>query len=652
MFLVILSLLCAWTESFETLDYFPPNDWIIVNEDALDALWYRADTVGHTGTHCATCDGDTLYSGLAFTNLDYLITPNVLPQGNDTLLSFWYQASSSAGCSLDVLVSTSFPPAPSSFSLVQTHYVTETSWVQQVVSLSSYAGTPIYIAFRVRRVPTGHQFHLDDITLPDMTSQPSICNGRLRTKGWPSQKYLQVWGSHYDMGYAYGFLLAEEIMAQFNRFLIGNTSLHMFSVSAWENVILPYWRLKFSVPTKYQNEAEGVYDGMVAKGVSLTCPALTREITVEDILCYNATIDFVPYMCASISGWGESTINDDSLQGGLIICRNGDFIAGQYTSVGNTSMMAAYAPNGSDEQEFVTYCPAGIIGLNAGVNQEGVGVSPNAGTHWDTAYIAPNSLIPEMFSMRNAVEIIDPDSSGTNDIFDITYSLDHSTFLFTQDLHLFSPYDAFHATPTGILEINNIGDSLRLAANNNIPPQIDSQYNLAVTNHHRVLYPPIYCWRYQRLADSLNADFHLTTQRAINIEDAVAAEYTPSSGHCTAYQIVFRPNFITEHPDWPFVGVSYARRGVAAQHFPKLWYSWNELFEGNPGIEEGPSISGEFESNRIITSILAGRLLLPRGKKCRVFDITGRVVEPDKIQPGIYFIEVDGVVTQKVVKVR
>jgi hypothetical protein len=38
--------------------------------------------------------------------------------------------------------------------------------------------------------------------------------------------------------------------------------------------------------------------------------------------------------------------------------------------------------------------------------------------------------------------------------------------------------------------------------------------------------------------------------------------------------------------------------------------------------------------------------------KCKVFDIRGRVVDADKIQPGIYFIEVDGVVKQKVVKVR
>jgi CubicO group peptidase (beta-lactamase class C family) len=51
-------------------------------------------------------------------------------------------------------------------------------------------------------------------------------------------------------------------------------------------------------------------------------------------------------------------------------------------------------------------------------------------------------------------------------------------------------------------------------------------------------------------------------------------------------------------------------------------------------------------------TIFRGPLQLPGGKKCRVFDITGRVVEPRKIQSGIYFIEVDGVVTQKVVKVR
>jgi hypothetical protein len=54
----------------------------------------------------------------------------------------------------------------------------------------------------------------------------------------------------------------------------------------------------------------------------------------------------------------------------------------------------------------------------------------------------------------------------------------------------------------------------------------------------------------------------------------------------------------------------------------------------------------------VMTTIFRGPLQLPEDKKCRVLDITGRVVESDKIQPGIYFIEIDGVVKQKVVKVR
>ena len=54
----------------------------------------------------------------------------------------------------------------------------------------------------------------------------------------------------------------------------------------------------------------------------------------------------------------------------------------------------------------------------------------------------------------------------------------------------------------------------------------------------------------------------------------------------------------------------------------------------------------------ISATIFHGPLQLPEGKECKVFDITGRVVQPDKIQPGIYFVEIDGRVAQKVVKVR
>jgi hypothetical protein len=67
-------------------------------------------------------------------------------------------------------------------------------------------------------------------------------------------------------------------------------------------------------------------------------------------------------------------------------------------------------------------------------------------------------------------------------------------------------------------------------------------------------------------------------------------------------------------------------------------------------IEENKTIARQ--GNEIIATIFRGSLQLPEGNECKIFDITGRVMEPDQIQPGIYFIEIDGVVTQKVVKVR
>lgn len=52
------------------------------------------------------------------------------------------------------------------------------------------------------------------------------------------------------------------------------------------------------------------------------------------------------------------------------------------------------------------------------------------------------------------------------------------------------------------------------------------------------------------------------------------------------------------------------------------------------------------------TTVFKGPLILPKGKNCRVFDITGRVVAPEKIKAGIYFIEVEGKITQKIIKIK
>ena len=79
-------------------------------------------------------------------------------------------------------------------------------------------------------------------------------------------------------------------------------------------------------------------------------------------------------------------------------------------------------------------------------------------------------------------------------------------------------------------------------------------------------------------------------------------------------------------------------------------FDYGTIKYSSTGVEENTLAANE--EHTIAATIFRGPLQLPEGKTCKVYDITGRVVEPDKIIRGIYFIEIDGVVTQKIVKIR
>jgi hypothetical protein len=620
MLLVALILQLGWTESFETQDYFPPDSWIVVNQDALDSRWYREGSGGHTGDRCAAC-----YADISSQNQDWLISPRVLPSAatGDTVLSFWARCTMASACSVHVLVSTSSPPAPPAFVTLQSSHVTQTSWSQRTASLAAYDGTPVYIALKAADIASGAWCYLDDVSLPQITSQPFICSGRLRTKGFPSQQYLQVWGSHYDMGYAHGFLLGEEAAANMAKFVVGTTGYHYWTPSEYENQVLPYFRAKFRIPWKYEDEAQGVYDGMLAKGVDPYHSALGRDLTVEDVLCANCLIDLQGFACSSVSGWGQSTLGDPVLQGGLVLARDLDFYCGQNTTLGNTSALMAFSPSDVNEQPCVTVSFAGTIGSFSGVNASGLGCCEDNGNHHYTGSIPDQSLVPFAFSLRDAMETEDPDNNGINNVYDLTYSIDHSTTRRAFDVHLFSPYDMWHPVPAVILEINNVGDSLRTVSDNGLPPAINSSCNLAVTNHERVLYPPASCYRYQTIADSLNADFDLTMQRALRIEDAVA-QWWGSGG--TIHSMVIAPNRVVDEPDSVFLGVSYAYRGQGAHVHPRLYYSWNELFAGVP-----TGADWNLQAGLVGGSLVLDWFLIPGADSIFVFRETTAYFEPDML---------------------
>lgn len=77
---------------------------------------------------------------------------------------------------------------------------------------------------------------------------------------------------------------------------------------------------------------------------------------------------------------------------------------------------------------------------------------------------------------------------------------------------------------------------------------------------------------------------------------------------------------------------------------------WLLKFEPEVAAEENKDIAIRPQDRW--TTIFSGPLVLPEDKTYKVFDITGRVVEPTSITRGIYFIEIDDKIVRKVVKVR
>jgi hypothetical protein len=77
---------------------------------------------------------------------------------------------------------------------------------------------------------------------------------------------------------------------------------------------------------------------------------------------------------------------------------------------------------------------------------------------------------------------------------------------------------------------------------------------------------------------------------------------------------------------------------------------WLLKIAPEPGITE--DITKPTKSYSTMPTIVTGHLLLPVDNNYKVFDITGREIDANRLAPGIYFIQVDNEIVTKVVKIK
>lgn len=74
------------------------------------------------------------------------------------------------------------------------------------------------------------------------------------------------------------------------------------------------------------------------------------------------------------------------------------------------------------------------------------------------------------------------------------------------------------------------------------------------------------------------------------------------------------------------------------------------VFIGSVGVQEHAAIPGRVEARP--TTIISGSFNIPAARKYRIYDIAGRIVQPEALGQGIYFLEIDGEIQSKIVKIR
>lgn len=393
-------------------------------------------------------------------------------------------------------------------------------------------------------------------------------------------RVLRLWGSHEEMGYAHGYLLGNEIGELFHDYF-----LWMINPNTYENLIKPLFRQWMTVPESYQKEMNEMLNGMIDSGCNIYSDVLQRDLTPEDIAIVNSIVDYAQFTdfgntvqgetllaCSSICGWSNGTLPDVSIPGGTIHCRDMDWTDTADRLLGNRSLIIAYSSAVECEQPWFSVAFPGFIACLSGMNSHGVGATLNMGNH----VVQPSSasgVVPICFQVREALEISDPNGDTYHDADDVWHVLNGNTRIPSTIVHAFGPFLGTTRLdpPSLIVESNHTGIAKRIPTDE----PVLGPYFIAATNHHRKLYAPISCWRYDMIETMVSEDFEIDTAEAWSIENAVGGSWTVQT-------MLFRP-------DLRDVFVSASTDNTPAPQKTPSYLTWDDVFISTPAPTATPT---------------------------------------------------------------
>ncbi len=294
-------------------------------------------------------------------------------------------------------------------------------------------------------------------------------------------RLLKLSGSPYEMGYAHGYLLAEEIIYLLDHFVF--YSAFLFGASYEElvaNMDLIDWEASYI--EELQGMLAGIQDRLPPYQRMVHPNIVGKQIALVDLKIANTVSD---WGCSSFSTWGNAT--DD---GSVIYARNLDYFSGKDECFKKVHVLISY--DDGVHHRWVTASVAGFIGCITGMNDAGLTLGLQ-----DTNYFPPSverGIIPRCLILRKIAEHADEDWTP-DDIAEFMESFQgylgmnlHVTFPTTNrsddDIAGIIEFDGNSSHPDGRSTLRSPGENSGLPINDSVDQTLNHSFTLITTNHY------------------------------------------------------------------------------------------------------------------------------------------------------------------------
>ncbi len=231
---------------------------------------------------------------------------------------------------------------------------------------------------------------------------------------------VKLWGTHYERGFAYGYLVGDKISDMVNGYIKPVFGIYM---DAARQIIIDGDDL--SIDSVYVTEAMAVIDGMNEAGTNY------ENIDYIDGLVFNSFLDVMKLLgfsddtfgCSSLMSWGDAT-SGTPLNGMSVISRHMDWTPNQ-TLIDN-QVLVIHNPSEEDEQPWAMVGFAGQMSVLSGFN-ENIAVFQHMMSDFISVTYHGLHYEPIWITLRKAIEKADFNTDGENNTQDVRDAIELNT---------------------------------------------------------------------------------------------------------------------------------------------------------------------------------------------------------------------------------